>query len=107
MENIINVTEHGRLRLIERVKCKRSKIEKLLNKVWASGYDECHYANHKSLYKYLVNVRYNSGANRSIRVKGNMVYIFNLTGTVFVTCYDIPQKVIQDIKAKKKMVGKW
>ena len=76
--NNIVITEHGRARLLERTKYKEKDMANVLINIWNNGHDESHYEGNKMLKKYLTNVRYNSGRDRSIRVKGNSVYIFNL-----------------------------
>ena len=101
MENIMIITKHGGERIIERTQCKRKNIEEFLLKVWNEGKAENFFDNKTAVRKYLKNVKENSGADRSVRVKGNVVYIFNYTGNVFVTCYEIPQKVLQDKRNRR------
>ena len=101
----IILSNHGLERILERTHCKKNQIEKFLCEVWASGHDIKHYETKRSVYQYLVNTIKVGGTDRALRVKGNTLYIFNKVGTVFITCYDLPQKVIQDRKGGKSTNG--
>ena len=94
----IYVSDHGLQRILERTHCKRGDVENFLRTVWVNGKSMEQYHTKSAIYKYLFNTIRVGGTDRSIRIKGNTLYIFNKPGTVFVTCYDIPQKVIQDKK---------
>lgn len=99
----MTITNHGGSRLIERTFCKRKDMEKFLFKIWEGGKKEWDLVERSPLRRYVENVRKNGGLDRSVRVKGNTVYIFNKVGSVFVTCYDIPQKVLQDNSRRSKI----
>ena len=89
------ISNHGRERVLERTHCKRNCVETFIKEVWLNGKGIDSYNTKSATYQYLKNVIKVGGADRALRVKGNTLYIFNKRGTVFVTCYDIPQKVIQ------------
>lgn len=98
----VEISRHGEERLRERTPYTSKQLEEHVTKVWNFGNVLADYKDKTNTYKYLKNVVSVGGEDRSIRVKGNTLYIFNLTGTVFITCYDIPQKVIQSDKNKKQ-----
>lgn len=96
----VNITNHGLNRIIERTHCKRGDIKDHILKVWESGKKIEDYSSKSRMYKYLKNVCYVGGEDRAIRVKGNSLYLFNHSGSSFITCYQIPEKVLQE-KSKK------
>lgn len=91
----INVTNHGFERILERTHCKRGDIKDHILKVWLTGKTIEMYNAKSSMAKYLKNVCVANDKDRSLRVKGNLLYLFNKAGNVFITCYQIPEKVIQ------------
>ena len=95
------ISDHGYERILERTHCKRNEVTAFIEKVWKTGRDGDSYKSNSPIGRYIANVGKRSGQHRCIRVKGNSLYIFNSDGTVFVTCYDIPQKVIQDKKNRR------
>lgn len=95
-EHKINISAHGYERLLMRTKCKRNKAESFLGSVWETGKPLEAYDKKSPMFRYLLNTIRVGGADRSLRVKGNNVFIFNKDGTVFITCFEITQKVIQD-----------
>ena len=96
----INITNHGLDRVLERTRCKRGDIKDHILKVWESGKKIEDYAVKSKMSKYLKNVCRSGGEDRAIRVKGNSLYLFNRSGSTFITCYQIPEKVLQE-KSKK------
>lgn len=104
MENITKnkygVTQHAAQRLLERTCCKQKNILRFVEHVWLSGKKITDYDRKSSMSSYLSNVKLVGGEDREIRVSGNDVYIFNKSGSSLITCYQIPQKVLQN---KKKM----
>lgn len=100
----INLSLHGYERLIERTKCKRSQVISYLHNVWDNGKTLENYDKKSPLFKYLKNTANSGGTDRSIRIKGNFLFIFNKEGNAFITCFEIPQKVIQDKGAKRGKV---
>jgi len=96
----INITNHGFDRILERTNCKRKNIKDHVLKVWESGKRIEDYSVNSKMSKYLKNVCRVGGEDRSIRVKGNSLYLFNRSGSSFITCYQIPEKVLKE-KSKK------
>lgn len=102
MNNISNnVSFHASNRVMERTSCSRNKMGDYINRVWQTGKTIEAYKDRIALYKYLTNVKNNGGEDRNLRVSGNCLYIFNKSGSLLITCFDIPQKVIQDKRNKK------
>ena len=93
MKNI-SITNHGFDRVLERTKCKKEDVRSYIAKVWSTGKTIETYREKSSIAKYLRNVR-NANEDREIRVKGNFLYLFNKVGSAFITCYQIPEKVMQ------------
>ena len=96
----VNITNHGFNRIIERTRCKRGDIKDHILKVWESGKKIEDYSSKSRMYKYLKNVCCVGGEDRAVRVIGNSLYLFNHSGSSFITCYQIPEKVLQE-KSKK------
>lgn len=92
MREII-ITTHGRERLLDRTQCKARNLPEFLSNVWEQGKTIDDYKNKSAMYKYLSNI--NKEQDRIVRCKGNTVFLFNRSGTVFITCYEMPQKVLQ------------
>lgn len=93
----INITNHGYDRILERTHCKRKDIKNHIARVWGSGKKIEDYSSKKSMMKYLKNVCSAGGDDRSVRVKGNILYLFNKCGTAFITCYQIPDCVLHSL----------
>ena len=100
-EKYVDITKHGFERLLERTHCKRNEVQAFISKIWETGRDIESYKPNNPIRKYIANVSKRSGQERCIKVKGNALYIFTANGNAFVTCYDIPQKIIQDKKNKR------
>lgn len=100
-QNNIIITDHGAKRLKERTSYNKDSALDYLKKVWETGFDDFT-CKKPAIKKYLYNIRKSSSFQHAVKVKGNAVYIFNSIGTVFITCYDIPQKILQDTKNKRK-----
>lgn len=96
---------HGAQRVVERTQCKQKNVAEYISKIWKEGKKIDSYGVKTSMYSYLVNVQRNGGSDRAVRVKGNAVYIFNRKGTVLITCYNIPQKVIQNKHKGARIYG--
>ena len=101
--NVINrcASYHGAERLVKRTQCKVKDIEEYIGKVWQSGKTIESYGRKTRMFSYLKNVKMNGGSDREIRVKGNVAYVFNKIGSVLITCFDIPQGVIQNKKKRE------
>ena len=103
--NVNNKTvasDHGFERILERTSCKRKDINRFVVDVWSSGKTIESYDSKTRMHSYLMNVSQNGGKDRAVRVKGNTVYIFNKIGSVLITCFDVPQKVLQSKNKDKK-----
>ena len=96
----INITNHGFDRILERTHCKRGNMKDHILKVWESGKRIEDYSVNSKMSKYLKNVCRVGGEDRAVRVKGNSLYLFNRSGSSFITCYQIPEKILQE-KSKK------
>ena len=96
----ITMTAHGYERLLERTQCKRSHAVEYLTKVWDDGKTIDSYDKKSPMFKYLSNAALTGGHDRSLRVKGNTLFIFDKLGTTFITCFEIAQKILQDKGAK-------
>ena len=100
----INITNHGFDRVLERTRCKRGDIKSHILNAWENGKRIEDYSIKSKMFKYLRNVCRVGGEDRSVRVKGNYLYLFNRSGSAFITCYHIPEKVLQE--KHKKNYGK-
>lgn len=98
----IILSDHGYERLIERTQCKRNQVLSYITNVWENGKSLESYDKKSSIFNYLVNAV--GKKNNAVRVKGNTLFIFNKPGTVLITCFDIPQRVIQDKGAKREKI---
>ena len=87
---------HGAQRLTERTQCKTKNTAEFIDKVWKTGHRIESYNRKSRMFSYLTNVRLKGGSDRDVRVKGNVAYIFNKSGSVLITCFNIPQGVIQN-----------
>ena len=87
---------HGAQRLVERAHCKAKNTQEFIDKVWKLGRKIESYDRKSRMFAYLNNVKLNGGSDRDVRVKGNIAYIFNKKGSVLITCFGIPQGVIQN-----------
>lgn len=94
-------SHHGLQRVIERTHCKMSDAERFIKRVWDLGNTLESYNKKTRMFSYLKNVKLNGGTDREVRVKGNVVYIFNKAGSILITCCNIPQGVLQN-KTKNK-----
>lgn len=95
---------HGAQRLVERTQCKVKNTTEFIEKVWRLGKKISSYDRKTRMFSYLTNVKMNGGSDREVRVKGNVAYIFNKSGSVLITCFNIPQGVIQN-KNKREWVN--
>lgn len=101
--NEISISAHGYERLLERTQCKQSKVMSFLENVWENGKTLKSYDRKSSMFRYLKNTIPVGGEDRVGRVKGNTLFIYNKDENnviTFITCFEIPQKVIQDRKKK-------
>ena len=94
MEEQLLFSEHGKERLMERLKCKETKIEKIVKKSLTSKGD-----NIPQIFKYLL--KKDRGKNNFYKYYLGYIFVFAyiLEGTLFVTLYN-PKEEIEKTKNK-------